>query len=68
MHAPDTTLNRRRALRAALVGFLGAILAAACAAPHASAAAQRYASPNGAGTACSSVSSCAIKHAADLVS
>jgi hypothetical protein len=53
----------------ALLTIIGALVAAATAAPGASAAAQRYASPNGAGNECSSEKPCtvvwAIQGAAD---
>lgn len=50
--------------RLALVSVVGAVLAAAAITPAAaSAATQRYASPSGSGTACSSATPCAISQA-----
>jgi hypothetical protein len=52
-----------RASRFALLTVLGALLATASTAPAASAATQRYAGPNGSGTACSSGDPCSISWA-----
>ncbi len=54
-----------RTTRLALLTLLGTILAAASITPAASAAAQRYASPTGTGTACSSASPCSIRQAVE---
>ncbi len=51
--------------RLALLTVLGALLAAASTAPAASAATQRYASPNGSDPACSAVSPCSIRQAVE---
>jgi hypothetical protein len=52
-----------RTLRLALLIVLGALAATASTVPPASAAAQRYAGPTGAGTACTSASPCSITQA-----
>ena len=52
-----------RTSRLALLSVLGALGVAASLAPVASAATQRYASPTGAGTACTSASPCSITQA-----
>src|SRR6187200_3426877 len=52
-----------RTFRRALLGVLGAVVAAASTAPAALAAAQRYATPTGSGTACTSASPCALTQA-----
>src|SRR4051812_26276862 len=54
-----------RASRLGLLTVLGALAAAASTAPAASAATQRYASPTGSGTACSSASPCSIRQAVE---
>jgi hypothetical protein len=51
--------------RLALLTVLGALLAAASTAPAASAATQRYASPNGSDPACSAASPCSIRQAVE---
>jgi hypothetical protein len=48
-----------------LLTLLGALVAAASAAPGASAATQRYASPNGSGTDCSAAIPCTIREAVE---
>src|SRR5215208_2291211 len=52
-----------RTTRLALLALLGTVLAAATITASASAATQRYASPSGAGTACTSASPCSITQA-----
>jgi hypothetical protein len=52
-----------RASRVCLLTLLGALAAVASSAPGASAAAQRYASAGGSGTACSAASPCSITQA-----
>jgi hypothetical protein len=53
------------ASRLALLTVVGALLAAASTAPAASAATQRYASPNGSDPACSAASPCSIRQAVE---
>jgi hypothetical protein len=55
-----------RTPRLALLTILGALAAAASTAPAASAAAQRYASPGGSGTTCSSASPCEVSYAIEF--
>ena len=60
-------LNSRTS-RLCLLTVLGALAAAASTAPVASAAVQRYASPTGSGTACSSANPCSIRQAIEAAS
>src|SRR5215217_3188266 len=74
-HTPAAAAPRRgwrrltsRPARLALLTILGTVLAAASITASASAAAQRYASPTGTGTACSSASPCTIRQAVENAS